>query len=445
MRATRRYDLRGIWPVAVVVLLAACGARAETPKASCSKPPPTAKLAESGETFEELASFDRMMRALVTDNEIPGAAIAVTRGRRLMYARGFGYADPQRKQPVKPDSLFRIASISKPITAVAVMRLVDCGKLKLDDRAFDVLLHEPHLPHGGAVDPRLKTITIRQLLQHTAGWDRGASFDPMFQSIRIARSLGVQPPAETQHIVRFMMGRQLDFDPGTRYAYSNFGYCVLGRVVEQAAGCSYEQYVRTQVLGPLGIRSMRIGKTLPGGRARREVCYFARGNHTGAAVVGDDFSAQVPRAYGAWYLQAMDSHGGWIASAVDLVRFASAVQDAGRSKLLSEKSVRAMFARPSGAAGHGENGQKKPVYYGCGWSVRQLSGDAKFNYWHTGGFDGTSTILVIRHDGLCWAVLFNTRDTPDGRSPVDKIDSLVHMAANAVERWPEHDLFAKFQ
>jgi N-acyl-D-amino-acid deacylase len=263
----------------------------------------------------------------------------------------------------------------------------------------------------------------------------------MFHSVEIAHSLGVPPPAEPDHIVRFMMGWPLDFDPGTRHAYSNFGYCLLGRVIEQVAHCNYEQYVRRELLRPLGIDSMRIGRTLPDQRAEGEVCYYVPGDRSGMAVAGDRLGAKVPRPYGAWYLDAMDAHGGWIASAVDLVRLASAVENVQQSKLLSDDSVRAMFARPEGAAGQDERGEPKSVYYGLGWMVRHVDDAGRINRWHTGGFDGASSLLVIRHDGLCWAVLFNTSSTADGQTPAAKIDPLVHRAANAVQQWPAHDLF----
>ncbi|MCH7729640.1 MAG: beta-lactamase family protein, partial [Planctomycetes bacterium] len=236
---------------------------------------PALKIVETGEVFEDLASFDELMRNFLRENEIPGAALAVAKDGRLMYSRGFGYADVEKKQRVEPDSLFRIASISKPITAIAIMRLVDEGRLKLDDRVFDLLSYKPHLPNGSEIDPRLKKITIRHLLQHTAGWDRDVSIDPMFHSTEIAHSLGVPTPAKPDDIIRFMMGWELDFDPGTRYAYSNFGYCLLGRVIEKITKEDYEEHVRNTVLAPIGVHSTRIGKTLREGRANNEVCYYA--------------------------------------------------------------------------------------------------------------------------------------------------------------------------
>ena len=401
------------------------------------------KIPETGEVFPELASFDELMRSFVKENEIPGAALAVAKDGRLMYTRGFGYADEVLKQPVQPDSLFRIASISKPLTAVAIMQLAEKGKLKLEDHIFSLLPHKPHLGAEAKVDPRLNEITIRHLLQHRGGWDRGQSFDPMFRPIKIASTLGVASPAGPNDIIRYMMGLELDFKPGSRFAYSNFGYCLLGRVIEQVSGKPYEEYMRKEVLLPLGIRSMRIGRTLLKGRAKGEVRYHTRGNSTAIAVMGKQIGRKVPRPYGSWYLEAMDSHGAWIASAVDLVRFGSAIEFFPKSKVLTEKSIREMVARPKGAAGYNRDGKPKLAYYGLGWSIRPVGNTGKSNRWHTGGFDGTSTILVLRHDGICWAVLFNARKTADRQTAASKIDSLIHRAANTVKEWPKHDLFPR--
>jgi N-acyl-D-amino-acid deacylase len=400
-------------------------------------------LTATGTAHPDLVSFDRLMTSFVTLHEAPGAALAVTRGGRLVYARGFGYADREQQQPVQPHSLFRIASVSKPITAAAVLQLAERGKLRLEDRVFEVLNFEPHLSKGGKVDPRLRDVTVWQLLHHTGGWDSARSPDPMVVgSVKIARALGVAPPARPEHIIRYMMGRPLDFAPGRRYAYSNFGYCLLGRVIEAVSGRSYEEYVRAEVLAPLGVRAMKIGKTLPEGRAAGEVKYYDEGGPTAPAVFGDRLGKPVPRPYGSWCLEAMDAHGGWIASAVDLVRFAAAFDPPG-GKLLNAKSVRTMFARPGGDAGYKENGQPRADYYGCGWSVVPAE-PGKANQFHAGGLDGSAALLVRRFDGLNWAVLFNAGAGPTGEQLATAIDGFVHHAADKVKRWPDVDLFAKY-
>lgn len=397
------------------------------------------KLVRTGPDEPDLASFDVMMERFVQENQVPGAALAVAKNGKLVYARGFGYADPSAMTPVQPHALFRIASISKPITAAAIFRLIEMGMLKLDDPVFDLLKLAPLKGHEE--DPRLKKITIRELLQHTGGFDRDRSFDPMFQPIKIAEAFMARPPAEPQQIIRYMMGQQLDFDPGSRYAYSNYGYCVLGRVIEKVSGKGYEAFVRDQVLNPLQMADTHLGKTLQ--RAKGEVKYIDLKGRTAPAVVGPKLGAPVPLPYGTWYLEAMDAHGGWLSSAPDLVRFAASFDRPSRSPILKADSIRTTFARPAGLAGHDKKGKPRDVYYGCGWQIRVVSSKGAINTWHTGALDGTATLLVRRSDGLCWAVLFNARENARGQNLTGPIDPLVHDAADQVKRWPAKDMFKK--
>lgn len=372
-------------------------------------------------------------------HEIPGAAVAITNHGRLAYAAGFGFADPQRQDRVAPTSLFRIASVSKPITAAAIIQLAERNRLALDDRVFDRLKVEPYLTGGAAFDERQRRITIRQLLQHRGGWDRDRSIDPMFQSVRFAELLQLPPPAEPEHIIRVMLGRKLDFDPGERYAYSNFGYCLLGRVVEAVTGIGYEQYVRDQILAPLGIRAMRLGKTRREDRCgSNEVQYHDPGK--GPSVFARDLGQSVPRPYGAFYLEAMDAHGGWLASAVDLARFAVAFDDPDRCPILGRASIEQMYARPLGSSG--DDGDSASVYYSLGWQNRVLDEGNRINHWHNGSLPGTLTILIRRHDGRNLVALLNTRFSPRTNELMQELDHVLHQAANAVEQWPEIDLFS---
>jgi CubicO group peptidase (beta-lactamase class C family) len=395
-----------------------------------------AELPQTGPKDANLASFDKLMTTFVHKNDLPGAALAVAKDGRVVYSRGFGFADREKKEPVRPNSLFRIASISKPITAAAILQLVERKKLKLDDKVFEVL--ELVEPNGAKFDGRWKKVTILQLLQHTGGWnrDRKGAFDPMFYSPEIVKELKVRTPADAHAIIRFMLRLPLDFDPGTEYHYSNFGYCLLGRVVEKVSGQSYEDYVQKHVLAPLGIENMRLGHTLLRGRAEGEVKYYVPERDRPLAIMGTDVGKPVPEPYGAWNLEAMDSHGGWIASAADLVRFASAFDHPKKCKILNEKSIEIMFARPEGEPGKNKSGNPSGPYYACGWEVHPFQ-DGTRNTWHGGSLPGSSTLLVRRADGLTWAVLFNSRNMPGKVEPADAIDPLLHDAADAVKKWPK--------
>jgi N-acyl-D-amino-acid deacylase len=390
----------------------------------------------TGKNAPSFAIFDRGMIALLKQTEVPGGALAVAKNGRIVYNRGFGYADRDKKEPVLPSSLFRIASISKPLTAVAVLQLVEKNKLKLDDKVFDILKLEE--PKGVTFDARWKTVTILELLQHTGGWDSDASFDPMFRSPSIVDELKIKAPADQRAIIRYMLRKPLQFDPGTQHHYSNFGYCLLGRVIEKVSDRSYKDYVQENVLAPLGIDKMRLGKTLLNDRAENEVRYYTANDNKQTAILGPDLGKPVLAPYGGWNLEAMDAHGGWLATAEDLVRFSSAFDNPKKCKILSEKSIAIMYARPEGAPGMDKDGKPSASYYGCGWYVRVVQ-PGKVTLWHSGSTEGTSTELVRRQEGLTWvtwAVLFNSRDTPTKKQPIELIGKLLHEAADSVKQWP---------
>jgi N-acyl-D-amino-acid deacylase len=381
-------------------------------------------------------AFDREIQTFMEPRGIPGAALAVVKERRLVYAKGYGWADREQKVAARPDSLFRIASISKPITAVAVMQLIERGKLKLEQPAFQILGSE--FCRTSAVDTRLDKITIRNLLDHTGGWDRDKSFDPMFRCKTIAEKQGVDCPPSPKEIICYMLGQSLDFDPGSRYAYSNFGYCVLGRIIEKVTGLPYEQYVKEKVLAPLGITRMRIGHSRESGPS--EVKYYTPDAETAKSVFD---KSTVPWPYGGFYLEAMDSHGGWLASAVDLARFAAGLQDPSACPILQSSTLSMMYERPAAPVSRDASGKPNSSYYGCGWMVRPVGSKGKANYWHNGSLPGTYTLLVRRSDGLSWAVLFNQR-MDDDKLPDAAIDPAMHRAADAVSDWPSHNLFSNF-
>ncbi len=395
----------------------------------------------AGQSASIATAFDQEMQALMAAHQFPGGALAVVKDRRLVYARGYGWADREAKSAVKADSLFRIASVSKPITSVAVMQLIEQGKLTLDTQAFVLLGLLPAVASKGEVEPRLRHITIRHLLQHSGGWDRDSSFDPMFRPREIAHATHTPAPAGPAAVIRYMLSQPLDFDPGTRFAYSNFGYCVLGRVIEKLTGQSYEKHVQSKLLAAAGIRRMRLGASLDGQQAPGEVRYYSRGQDLSANVFARQ-PTPVPRPYGGFHLEAMDSHGGWIASAVDLARFAAALDDPQHSALLRPATSSAMYALPPNVAGRLVGDVTQPGYYACGWRVRPTGSQGRANYWHGGSLPGTSSLLLRLANGLSMVALFNQHS--DHALPDDAIDPALQRAAARVTKWPHEDLFASF-
>src|SRR5271165_728898 len=201
----------------------------------------------TGPSSPQLAAYDQFMTSFMTRYGIPSAQLAVTRNGKLVFAHGYGATST-----VQPDSLFRIASLSKSITAVAILQLADQGLIDLDKPALGYIPDLQPLP-GAQKDSRTARITVRNLLQHSGGWDTSVSIDPLDIPVQIAQANGKTPPASTEDTIRYMLGQPLDFDPGTRFAYSNLGYMILGQIVKRITHTSFEQYVRNNILAPLGI------------------------------------------------------------------------------------------------------------------------------------------------------------------------------------------------
>ena len=397
------------------------------------------RIPVTGEERQECAPLDELMLDFLKEQDVPGASLAVAKEGRLVYARGFGYADIEKATPVEPTSLFRIASVSKPITALTVMRLVERGIFSLDEPFLPRLKMKPFLQQDEKIDPRLRKVTVRHLLTHTAGWDREKSYDPMFRAFEIAEEMGLRGPADARQICQYMLGQPLDFDPGTDHVYSNLGYSLLGRLLEDVTGENYEEVVRKEIFTPLGITKMRLGRTLPEDRAPGEVRYYDRKGRQKKARFGPHQGELLPLPYASGVIEVFDAHGGWLASSVELVRIASALETPEKAPLLEKESIEAMFSRPEGPAGYDEKGEPKAAYYGLGWLVRPKPGKGHGrNTWHNGAIAGTSALLVRRWDGLSWAVLFNQRKANDDTHLSSVIDPLIHQAVNQVDTqmWP---------
>ncbi|MFO0844423.1 MAG: serine hydrolase domain-containing protein [Gemmataceae bacterium] len=226
------------------------------------------------------------------------AAVAVSRDGRLLLSRGYGWRDRDKREPTPVDALFRLGSVTKPITAAVVKELVRDGRLRLDSKLLDVLFTGEA---RGKLNGRLSRVTIGHLLAHQGGWDARRSFDPVFNDLQAQKDLRLGRPATPDDIVRWFLPRPLDFDPGSRTVYSNFGYCLLGRVVEKVTARKFEEATTELVLKPWKIEDIRAARTLPRHRHEREVWY--------------------PVQDAMFSLEVMDSCAGLVASAPAMCEF----------------------------------------------------------------------------------------------------------------------------
>lgn len=382
--------------------------------------------AQTGVYMPQLANFDTAMAGFIDRYNVPGAELAITYRGRLVYNRGFGYADTSSHVAVQPDHIFRLASASKPITAITIMYLVEKGLLNLNDTVFGAHGILNDTMYQNCMDPRAYHITVKNLLNHSGGWNSSISGDPMFNSYNIATVMGMPPPADAITIIRYTLRyKLLDFNPGTQDQYSNFGFCILGRIIEKVTGQSYESYVRNEILLPLGISSMHTGFNLLSNQLPMEVTYYDYPNAPLWPSVYDNVTP-VPDPYGGFNIEAMDAHGGWVASAGDLCKLLAAVDGfSTRPDILSAASINTM-THPSPTNAN----------YALGWGV-----DANHNWWHDGAFSGTASGIVRTNSQVNWVILLNTLSY-DYISLLTAMDQLVVNVLPTIQNWPANDLFA---
>jgi len=362
-----------------------------------------------------LDHLDRIMLDLMRLHDIPGGSLSLARRGRLVYAKGFGWASLEGRVPARPEVMFGQASVSKAITAIAVLKLVDEGRLGLEDRAFDVLRDIKPLP-GERLDPRARAITIRQLLNHSAGYMHQPDV------AAVSRRLGIPVPRlREDHLVHFFMGRPLDYDPGTRQHYSNFGFATLGAVVERVAGEPYGPAVHRLVFRPVGVQGGRVGHGAPytPETARR---YDKKGRELPPIDIPGE------------------SGGGWIIATVEIVRLLAALDGSRGRPFLSPDARREMLAPPPPPLKPRGNGS----WFGLGWdAVRETPKGP--SYIKNGGIAGVHTEIGRLPGGFDFAIAFNGgRDVPDTPEEVSTATRSLRTAVERVTDWPDVDLFPDF-
>jgi CubicO group peptidase (beta-lactamase class C family) len=372
--------------------------------------------------INNLSAIDKTFPKFMKRWHIKGGAVAITKNGKLIYSRGFGHADAEQDIPVTPNHMFRIASVSKLITAVAIIKLAEQGKLNLDENVFgaDGILNDSI--YSQIRDERVKDITVFHLLNHSAGW-RTYLGDPMFMPNTIARTMGVEAPPGIETIIQYVIeNRNLDFSPGKQSFYSNFGYCVLGEVIEKVSGHEYKEYVTKQIFKPLGIENIRPGKNLLKDKYENEVKYYTHNN--GKSMSYYSKKVYLPKPYGGNDIETLLPAGGWIASATGLMKLVVAIDGFdNKPDILSSKTIDLMTL----------SDQKTDPF---GWKGT----NDKDIWWRTGTLSGTSALLVRMPNQINWVVLFNT-STWKGDNFAGVVYRKMNRIIHNINDWPDHDLF----
>jgi len=362
-----------------------------------------------GISSHKLAAIDRAMMDYMNSHGIPGASVAVAKDGRLVHVRGYGYADPESGRVADPETIYRYGSLSKPITSIATMMLLQDGLLSLDDKPFEILHYLPAMP-GQSEDPRLTSITLEQLLTQSGGW-RG---NPRDVDNEVWRAVWQHNVRDAAGMFRYGRGVPLVSDPGTEYAYTNYATQTIGLLIEHVTGTEYEEWVRANLFETIGLSGVKIGKTGLADREPNEARYHRENGERPDADNG-----------------AMDYYGAsgsWIGRATDLLRLLNAVEGkGGLNPLLSSDTINLMTSRPGFYPDQGS-------YYAKHWLIIPDSGG--LNWHHTGRAAGAYAVLWRMANGISFAVLLN--QSPSGPTPD------LRPAINGITDWPDHDLFSEF-
>ncbi len=375
--------------------------------------------------FKETERMERYLKNWMARYNIRGAQLAIMDNERLIYAKGFGWADQQDSVLLEAGDILRIASASKLITAIGVMKLCEEGKLTTESPVFGpqgILNDSIFLQYK---DKRVPKITVHHLLNHTSGFSRRMG-DPMFRSADLIRWTGSNRKLTEDEVIAFQLGLRLRDNPGGSAQYSNVGYLVLSRVIEEASGMTYEDYIRKHVLEPAGCYDMQIARNFHHEKHRRETTYY--GHAPEDLIESYDGSGLMrPREYGGHNIEGLQGAGAWVCSAAELLRLVASIDGLpGVPDILSKESIQKMTT-PN---------RKGDFPYGGARIQAKGAGLTR-----TGTMSGTSAYIKSRPGGVSYVLITNT-SSYRGASFTNRIGQTIDNALTRVKEWPETvDLF----
>lgn len=371
--------------------------------------------------LSQLPRMDHAIDSFMNFWGLRGGSLAIVRNDSLLYARGYGRADANT--PMNPDVRLRLASVSKLLTAVGIMRLQEQGKVFLETPVFG--------PFGvlKEYDRYIKDndyylITVEHLLRHQAGFtSRGG--DVMFNTSFFMRQHGLSEPPTTGFLVQKELGKRLAYEPGTSQEYSNFGYLLLSLVIENVSGMSYEEFMQKEVFEPALCHHFSLGGNYLKDRLPGETQYYMHSD----AEPGPSFDGRFPsvdKCYGGNHIEGLLGAGGWIGSVPELARLVCAIDGHGPlPDILDPFSVRQMT-----------NFFDKDTF-GLGWVDCTPEGE----WTRTGSFSGTSALIKVYPDGECWVMVFNTSAWRGSRFTRNTAALLRNLRGRFSSQLPARDLF----
>ena len=406
--------------ILLALLVAACGSA----RSSREEPLPHLNevLTNGISDIPDLAPMDVAIDSFRTFWNLKGLNFAVMRNDSLLYAKGYGWADAENQEPMAPGTTLRLASVSKLLTAIAIMKLSEEGHFSLQSPVFgpfgvlkgydDVIVDERHF-----------LITVEHLLRHQGGLYYGRS-DPMFSTAANMRALGISTPPTQDQIARLLLSRRMEFDPGTYQQYSNFGYMLLGMIVEQVSGKPYAQYMQEEIFEPNGCFGFELAGNYQADRHPGETKYYVQPD----ADLLPEYNGSgryVNRCYGGSDVRTLGGGGAWTGSAPELARIVACIDSRGPIQdILSMESLQRM------AIQDGEDA------YPLGWMD---SRDGVLT--RTGTLSGTSALIRLYPDGECWIMISNTSSWRGSQFTKNMGALFANLRGRFSAKMPKRDLF----
>lgn len=373
----------------------------------------------------ELHAMDSIMQRYLKRWEIHGAQLAISRHDSLLYARGFGYADKDRKIPMEPSYIMRMASVSKLVTATGIMKLRDMGKIRLSDKVFgpNGILNDTFYVNS-IRDKRYFDITVEQLLRHKAGFTNYAG-DAIFSTRYIMQQNHLTTPPDHRTLLRIVLRRHLGYTPGTAQRYCNIGYTLLSLIIEKRTGMSYENFMQRYVLNPAGCYDFHIAGNYLKDRRKNETVYYM---HSSSVPVPEfnNSGRMVVRCYGENDITTALGAGAWVASAAELCRLVASIDgDRIVPDVISPQAVKLMT-------------QEMPDHqFSLGWNFTPRN-----RPWiRTGSLVGTSALVLRYPDGECWVFITNTSTWKGHKFSQDTMALFEKLRKRFGSKMPKRNMF----
>ena len=357
-----------------------------------------------------LPEMDAVVDSFMNFWSLRGVSLAVMRNDSLLYAHGYGKADAST--PMTPGTTLRLASVSKLLTAIGIMRLQEKGLVYLDSPVFG--------PYGvlKRYDSYIKDedyylITVEHLLRHQAGFtSRGG--DPVFS-----------PYTSREALLQKQLGRHLAYEPGTSQEYSNLGFLLLSLIIEEVSGKPYEQFMQEEVFSPALCRGFRLAGNYLADRHPGETRYYMHPEATLTASFDGRYAA-VEKCYGGNDVHGSLGAGGWTGSAAELARMVASIDGQGPLEdILVPFSVRQMTDYYDADT------------FSLGWNDTKPTGE----WTRSGSFSGTQALVKTFPDGECWVFIANTSTWRGSRFAYNIAALFENLRSRFSSDLPVRDLF----